>query len=96
MSERKRLEKHEERIELYYRDKGICRFCGFNVSIQSFQVAHIIANTVWARKKYGAEVIDHEMNKACTHHGKCNDLIQITNNPVEREILVANIKEKLK
>lgn len=95
MSERKRLEKHEERLDIYYRDNGVCRFCGFHVSIHEFQVSHIIANTKWARKKYGDEVIDHSMNKACTHSGKCNDLIQITNNPVEREMLVDAIRKEI-
>ena len=96
MSERSRLETHEERLEIYYRDKGICRYCSNQVSIHEFQVAHIIANVKWARKKYGGDVIDDMMNKACTHAGRCNDLVQITNSPVERDALAERIKEKLK
>ena len=96
MSERNRLEQHESRLEIYYRDKGICRYCGFPVSINEFQVAHIIANAKWARKKYGGEVIDHPLNKACTHSGKCNDGVLITFCPAEANKLADKIRELLK
>lgn len=95
MSERKRLEQHEERIAIYYRDKGICRYCGLPVSINEFQVSHIIANAKWARKKYGDKVIDHPMNKACTHSGKCNDGILITFSPIKANELARKIQEEL-
>ena len=95
MSERERMETYEQRLEIYNRDEGICRYCGEPVSVHEFQVAHIIANTVWANKKYGKGVIDHPMNKACTHPGKCNDLVQITNNPVAREELADKIRDEL-
>jgi hypothetical protein len=95
MSERSILEKHEERLEIYYRDKGICRYCGNPVSIHEFQVAHVIANAKWARKMYGGKIIDHPMNKACTHSGICNDLVQCTNRPLERDELAERIKETL-
>jgi len=95
MSERKRLEQHEERLEIYYRDKGICRYCNLPVSINEFQVSHIIANAKWARKKYGSDVIDHPMNKACTHSGKCNDGILITFCPSEAKELAEKIRDEL-
>jgi hypothetical protein len=89
--ERQRLETHEQRLAIYERDGGICQFCGKPVDINSFQVAHRIARTVWTLKKYGREVIEHPLNKACTHAGNCNDLIQVTNNPIEREKIVVAI-----
>jgi len=93
--ERQRLETHEQRLAIYERDGGICQFCHKPVDINSFQVAHIIARVKWAVKLYGADVIEHMDNKACTHAGACNDLVQITNRPVEREALAKEIREKI-
>jgi hypothetical protein len=89
--ERQRLETHEQRLAIYERDGGICQFCGKPVDINSFQVAHRIARTVWTLKKYGREVIEHPLNNACTHAGTCNDCLQVTNNPIEREKIVIAI-----
>ena len=72
--ERKRFEQHEERLEIYARDRGICQACGKFVDINSFEVAHKIANTVSNRKRFGNNVIDHPLNEATTHPGRCNDL----------------------
>jgi len=95
MTARHNLETYEQRLEIYYRDEGICQFCKMPVSINDFQVSHIIANTKWARKKYGACVIDHPLNKACTHSGRCNDGMLITFNPVKREELADKIRDAL-
>jgi 5-methylcytosine-specific restriction endonuclease McrA len=89
--ERARFETYEQRLAIYERDGGICQYCGKPVDINSFQVAHKIARTVWTLKKYGREIIEHPLNKACTHAGACNDLIQVTNNPCEREKIVVAI-----
>ena len=93
--ERERLETHEQRLRIYERDEGTCRYCKKAVDINSFQVSHLIARTVWTIKLFGKDVIEHSMNKACTHAGACNDLIQITNKPVERERLAQEIREKI-
>jgi hypothetical protein len=93
--ERERLETHEQRLAIYERDRGICRYCGKPVDINSFQVAHLIARVKWAIKLYGADVIEHKDNKATTHPGACNDLAQITNKPVEREKLARSIRAKI-
>jgi hypothetical protein len=93
--ERSRLETHEQRLAIYERDGGMCRYCGKRVDINSFQVAHIIAATKWAIKLYGADVIEHKDNKATTHPGACNDLAQITNKTVERERLARAIRAKI-
>jgi hypothetical protein len=91
--ERERLETHEQRLRIYERDQGVCRYCKKAVDINNFQVAHIIAACKWAIKLYGKDVIEHSMNKACTHAGACNDLIQITNKPVERDRLANMIRD---
>jgi hypothetical protein len=86
---------YEERLELYERDNGICVFCKKPVLVNDFQVSHLIANAKWARKKYGGCVIDHPLNKACTHPGKCNDGMLITFNPVKTNELVEKIRDAL-
>ena len=89
--ERQRIETHEQRLAIYERDQGICQFCHKPVDINSFQVSHKIAAAVWCYKKWGKEIIDHPLNKACTHPGKCNDGMLITFRPIERERLVDEI-----
>jgi 5-methylcytosine-specific restriction endonuclease McrA len=93
--ERERLEAHEQRLAIYARDCGLCAYCGRPVDVNSFTVAHRIARTKWAIAKYGRDVIEHPMNKATTHHGACNDLIQCTNKPVERENLATLIRARI-
>jgi len=75
MTERQRLELHEERLRIYARDRGICQACGEPVGVNEFQVAHRISNSVANRKRCGDEVIDHPLNKATTHSGRCNDFV---------------------
>jgi hypothetical protein len=58
-------------------------------------VAHRIANCVWAIAKYGREVIDHPLNKATTHPGRCNDAMLCTYRDAEREALVAEIRKAI-
>ena len=93
--ERERLETHEQRLKIYERDEGTCRYCRKAVDINSFQVAHRIARTKAMLNKYGREVIEHPLNKACTHPGACNDGMLITFRPVERERLAQAIREKI-
>ena len=93
--ERKRFEQHEERLRIYARDHGICQSCGEPVNVNSFEIAHRIANTVANRKHYGAEVIDHPLNKATTHPGRCNSAMNCGFRPDEcRRIVEAIESEK--
>lgn len=87
---------YEERLSIYNRDGGRCQACGEMVDVNSFEVAHRIANTVAFRKRYGSPVIDHPLNKATTHPGRCNSRMNIGNNPVECGRLVAKINDALK
>lgn len=90
-----RIDLHEQRLEIYYRDGGICQFCHEPVGINDFQVAHIIADAKWCRKKYGGEVIDHPVNKACTHSGRCNDGMLITYKTKQADSLAEKIKQEI-
>lgn len=93
--ERARFETHEKRLAIYERDHGLCAYCGRPVDINSFTVAHRIARSKWAVAKYGRDVIEHPLNKATTHPGACNDLIQCTNKPMDRENLVQIIRARI-
>jgi hypothetical protein len=93
--ERSRFETHEERLAIYKRDHGLCACCSLPVDINSFTVAHRIARTKAMLKKYGREVIEHPLNKACTHPGVCNDGVLITFQPVAREVLIDKILEAI-
>lgn len=100
MKERDRLALHEERLAIYGRDRGICQWCKLRVPIDQFQVAHRIANTIANRKRWGAAIIDHRLNKA-TAHPECNSYLNIGNKPMEciklrDEILKAENHDRFK
>jgi hypothetical protein len=44
---------------------------------------------------YGKDVIEHDRNKMLTCSLRCNALVQVTNNPVERELLAREIQEAI-
>lgn len=90
--ERKRFEQHEERLEIYTRDRGICQACGQFVDINSFEVAHRICSSVANYKHWGAAVIDHPLNKATTHRGRCNSSMNIGFNVIESNKLAVKIR----
>lgn len=92
MTERQRFELHEERLAIYSRDGGICQYCGEPVDINRFEVAHRIANTVSNRKRYGAEIVDHRLNKATTHAGRCNSGMNCGFNPGKCQEIIDRIK----
>ena len=91
--ERRRLMQHEERLAIYYRDRGICQACGEPVDINEFQVAHKIAQTIANYKRWGRAVIDLPLNKATTHPGPCNDRMNCGMNPVECEKIARMVRE---
>jgi len=93
MTERKRLVIYEERLAIHARDMGICQACRQHVGLNEFEIAHRIANTVANRKHWGDAIIDHPLNKATTHAGKCNDKMNCGFNPAKCQAIVDAIKE---
>ena len=91
--ERKRLEQYEERLCIYSRDHGISQACGEPVSINEFEIAHKICQSIANRKRYGDEVIDHPLNKATTHPGRCNSAMNCGFRPDECRRIVEAIRE---
>lgn len=91
--ERRRFEIHEERLAIYSRDGGICQACGEPVDVNAFQVAHRICKSKANRKRWGDAVIDHPLNKATTHAGRCNDAMNCGFNPEKCREIVEAIRE---
>jgi hypothetical protein len=93
---RKGLEAYEERRAIYLRDRGLCQACNKPIAFSDFEIAHRIANTKANRRRWGAEVIDHPLNKYVAHRGRCNDACNIGGRPMECQALAQKIHESLK
>lgn len=91
-AERKRFEQAKERLRIYARDHGICQACGKPVPMDGFEVAHRIANTASNRKRHSDRVIDHPLNKATTHPGRCNSAMNCGFRPDECRRIVEAVK----
>lgn len=87
------LDRMDERLALYSRDRGICQACGMPVAFTDFEVAHRIADTVANRKRWGDDVIDSPMNKAVTHRGRCNSAMNRGGRPNECEEIARKVRE---
>ena len=94
-TEGQRRDQWEERLTIFDRQNGICACCGRPLALDDFEIAHRIMNGKWCIEKYGREVIDHPLNKAATHRGRCNSGMLITYNPVKVESLVRQIKAQI-
>jgi hypothetical protein len=95
-SERQRLETWEERIAIFNRDRGKCRYCGKSIAMDSFEVAHVIMDSKWTRKAYGDSVIDHPLNKAATcKKDRCNSGMLITFNRSKAEEHAEKIRDEM-
>jgi hypothetical protein len=94
--ERERFNKAEQWQRIYRRDRGTCQHCGSDAQRYGTpQLAHVIADTKTMRKLYGRQVLEHDLNKRLTCSLACNALVQVTNSPIEREALVAEIQEAI-
>ena len=80
---------------------GKCADCGrIHRTSASMEMAHRIANTKINREKYGAEVVDHYLNKGLTCREKiaghsCNDALNIGNKPHTADLLARAIRLEL-
>lgn len=92
---RKTLITNELRFKVFLRDNFRCRYCGRDIRDHEPQVAHRIPATKWAIRRYGLEIIDHEINLLTTCSLKCNNAVQMTNRPVDRDHLAKKIRGAL-
>jgi hypothetical protein len=79
------------KMSLYLATDGACEVCGKLTNFNDGQLAHKIAKSKWALKKYGSEVIDSRENLAfvCSLH--CNSAVLVTAD-LQIENLVNRIK----
>lgn len=86
-----------DRERIFEREDWSCVRCERFVLTKGLhpQIAHRIPNTKSMRRRYGDEVIDHELNVALVCCLDCNNAIQLTNKPREAEELAERIKEDL-
>ena len=84
----------DQLANMYIRDRHTCCNCGLSIGRwRTPQRAHRIANTKTNRKKYGKAVIDHIDNWASVCSLRCNDAMNIGNNPVKCDKLVLHIRK---
>jgi len=84
MTDRQRLEAGEKKKTKYFQSNGKCFTCGKPVRLDNCQFAHKIAKSKANYSKYGKEIIDHILNGEITcsdKFGRCNDAVNIGNNP---------------
>ena len=85
------LEKKDERVAIFKRDRWTCQACGRSVYIHGTpQLAHAIANTRQTERST-AETSRSPTEPEGRHALKCNDKMNIGFNPVESEKLVDRI-----
>jgi len=80
----KQIEQYQIRYSL---DNYTCQKC----KLPATQIGHRIARTKVNYKKYGKEIIDHNMNM-CASCSVCNSSFNIGNNPGKCKILSDLIK----
>ena len=76
-------------------NRGRCEVCGVPLSGKQPQLAHRIAKKKMWIAKYGAEVIDHEMNLALVCGLQCNSAVLIDMKDLPREELAEKIKTEI-
>ncbi|MHC1623303.1 MAG: hypothetical protein ACXQTR_01780 [Candidatus Methanospirareceae archaeon] len=71
-----------------------CEVCGKPVTLQTAQLAHRIPKTKGYIKRYGSEVIHHDLNIAVVCSLRCNSavLLDPSTHPIEAQDLVQRIR----
>jgi Fe2+ or Zn2+ uptake regulation protein len=97
MTERKRIEYQEKKIEILNKRGWLCEKCGKPLDVRNAQLAHRIPQTKGYLKQYGKDVIHHELNMACVCSLGCNSAILLDpkTHPIEAKELIEKIKERL-
>ena len=89
-----KIKERDQLAQMYIRDRYLCCNCGAPVMTEFPQHAHRIANTKANRKKYGKAIIDHIDNWASVCSLRCNSAMNIGNNPVKCDKLIAKIRKE--
>lgn len=85
-----------DRVDIFHRDEFTCQHCGDPVTLtgKQAQIAHLIPNTISAKKRYGGDVIDHPLNVVLTCSLRCNNAVQLSNNPEACAIIARKVKNE--
>ena len=84
----------EQRMAAYERQNGRCAHCGGPLRSDLFEMAHLIPDRVWTRKRFGWVVIDNWRNKVATHPGACNSGVQLNPCGLEADALAHRIEDE--
>ena len=96
MTERQRFDMQEQRQEIFKRDNYACQACGGSIyRLGTPQLAHRISQGVANVKRYGKEVIHHELNMASVCCLKCNDAMNIGFSTKQADALAEKIKQEI-
>ena len=93
MTSRESLEVTEMKIRLHAERGGYCQTCMKPVSVEQTQLAHRVPKTKGNLKKYGKQIIHHELNLAITCSLECNAAVLIHGLP--EDDLIARIRFEL-
>ena len=93
MTERQQLEFRDFKLALYFKRGGVCEVCGKFVKPDNWQIGHRISQGYV--KTFGPRMIHHELNCAVTCDLKCNQKVDITNNPAEVAKLLTRINDAI-
>lgn len=93
LSGRKKLEANERKLEAHSMARGKCQICGKSISLSASHWSHKIPKTKPYLKKYGDEIINHDLNLVITCD-LCNSkvLIDPKSNPLEAQELIDTIQ----
>ena len=83
---------------LYNKQGGRCASCNkILVASDKMELAHKIPAYKFNYSEYGDDVIDHVLNLAATHPGKCNDKqnLSLAAHPIEGKELIERIKQDI-
>ena len=87
----------ETRRRVFARDGWRCAVCGRRLSHEKAapQLAHKIPNRKMYLKKYGKEIIHHDLNLVAVCNLKCNAAVDIGYNEFAAEKIAAEIRENM-
>jgi hypothetical protein len=79
----------------YREQDGICAGCGGAIGKdEATHLAHILPQRKWVKKKYGEEIVYHELAMKLTHANQnCNAAVQMSPNKTE---LVNELVEQIR
>ena len=98
MTPREKFKADEKKLQIYIMRCAVCEVCGKAILFSEAQLAHRIAKSKPNLKEYGKEIIHHPKNLVLTcgdKMGRCNDSVNIGNNPMAVAELVERIREDL-